>query len=165
MPDKKAAALSSGGLKFLYTTKLQQSGEVLDGTDHLRNVGVLVVVPGNDLDLGLAVGQLVDHGLGSVEQGAEGHADDVGRNDLILGVAVGLGLSSLHGSVDLSNSNVLSNNSVQDGGGAGGGGDTLSSADQLAVQLGDDQADSLGSAGGVGDNVDSASAVWWPLSL
>ena len=35
---------------------------MLDGTDHLRNVGVLVVVPGHDLNLGLAVGQLVDHG-------------------------------------------------------------------------------------------------------
>ena len=34
------------------TEKLQQSGEVLDGADHLRNVGVLVVVPGDDLNLG-----------------------------------------------------------------------------------------------------------------
>ena len=46
---------------------LQQLGEVLDGTDHLRNIGVLVVVPGHNLDLGLAVGQLVDHGLGGIE--------------------------------------------------------------------------------------------------
>ena len=30
---------------------------------------------------------------------AEGHADDVGGDDLVLGVAVGLGSSGLHGSV------------------------------------------------------------------
>ena len=47
---------------------LQQLGEVLDGADHLRNVGVLVVVPGNDLNLGHAAGQLVDHGLGGMTQ-------------------------------------------------------------------------------------------------
>ena len=120
---------------------------MLDGADHLRNIGVLVVVPGNDLNLSHAAGQLVDHGLGSVEQGAEGHADDVGGHDLILGVAVGLGLSSLHGSVDLLDGHALGADSVQDGGGAGGSGDTLSSADQLAVQLGDNQADSLSSTG------------------
>ena len=119
---------------------LQQVGEVLDGADHLRNVGVLVVVPGNDLNLGHAAGQLVDHGLGSIEQGAEGHADDVGGDDLVLGVAVGLSLSNLHGSVDVSNGDFLSDNSVQDGGGAGRRGDTLSSA------------------GGVGNDVDSTSA-------
>ena len=73
---------------------LQQVGEVLDGADHLRNVGVLIVVPGNDLNLSQTAGQLVDHGLGSIEQGAEGHADDVGGDDLVLGVAVGLGAGS-----------------------------------------------------------------------
>ena len=49
-------------------------------------------------------------------------------------------------------------NSHQDGGGTGGNGHTLSGADQLAVQLGDDQADSLGSAGAVGNDVHSGSA-------
>jgi len=29
-------------------TELVQLGEVLDGADHLRGVGVLVVVPGHD---------------------------------------------------------------------------------------------------------------------
>jgi len=47
---------------------------------------------------------------------------------------------------------------VQDGGGAGGGGNTLGSADQLAVELRDDEADGLGSAGGVRDDIDSGSA-------
>ena len=74
---------------------------MLDGTDHLAGVGVLVVVPGNDLNLSGAVAQIHDHGLSSIEQGAETHADDVGGDDLILGVAVGLVSSSLHSSVDL----------------------------------------------------------------
>ena len=51
-------------MKFFNSVlKLQQVGEVLDGADHLRNVGVLVVVPGNDLNLSLAVGQSANHGL------------------------------------------------------------------------------------------------------
>src|SRR5699024_838839 len=114
-------------------------GEVLDGTDHLRNVGVLVVVPGHNLNLGLAIGQSADHGPGSVEQGAETHADNIGGNDLVLVVAEGLGSSSLHSSVDLSHGHGLGAHSIQDGGGAGGGGNTLSSADKLAVQFGDNQ--------------------------
>ena len=81
---------------------------MLDGAAHLRNIGVLVVVPGNNLNLGHAAGQLVDHGLGCIEQGTEGHADDVGGDDLVLGVAVGLGGSSLHSGVDLSNGDFLS---------------------------------------------------------
>ena len=68
---------------------LQQSGEVLDGTDHLRNVGVLVVVPGNNLNLSHTAGQLVDHGLSSIEQRTVGHTHDIGGNDLVLVVAVG----------------------------------------------------------------------------
>ena len=110
---------------------------MLDGAAHLRNVGVLVVVPGNDLNLGLAVGQSADHGLSSIEQGAEAHADDVGGDDLVLGVAVGLGSSSLHGSVDLSNGDSLGADSVQDGGGAGGGGNTLCSADHTSFRIWD----------------------------
>ena len=54
--NEKAAALSCGG-KLLFVG-LQQLSEVLDGADHLRNIGVLVVVPGNNLDLGLAVGHI-----------------------------------------------------------------------------------------------------------
>ena len=110
--------------------------EVLDGTDHLRGVGVLVVVPRHDLDLVGVVVDLSDHGLGSVEQRAVTHADDVGRNDLVLVVAEGLRGSSLHGSVDGLNGNVLTlDNGNQDGGRTGGNGHTLSRADQLAVQL------------------------------
>ena len=67
-----------------------------------------------------------------------------------------LGGLSLHLRVDLFLGGSAFHDGVQDGGGAGGGGNTLGSADQLAVQLGDDQADGLGSAGGVGNDVHSA---------
>ena len=60
---------------------LAQLGEILDGTDHLAGVGVLVVVPGDDLNLRIAVGKRQDHGLRGIEQGAEAHADDVGGDD------------------------------------------------------------------------------------
>ena len=61
--------------------------EVLDGADHLRGVGVLVVVPRNDLNLVGVVVDLSHHGLGGVEQRTVGDTDDIGGNDLILVVA------------------------------------------------------------------------------
>ena len=42
--------------------------EVLDGADHLAGVGVLIVVPCNDLYLIGVVVDLGDHGLSSVKQ-------------------------------------------------------------------------------------------------
>ena len=48
--------------------RLQQLSVVLDGADHLAGVGVLVVVPGNYLNLIEVVGNLGNHGLGSVEE-------------------------------------------------------------------------------------------------
>ena len=85
---------------FNAVAQLAVLSEVLNGTDHLRSVGVLVVVPGHDLNLIGVVIDLSDHGLGSVEQRAVTHTDDVGGDDLILVVAEGLGSSSLHSSVD-----------------------------------------------------------------
>ena len=135
-----------------------QLSEVLDGADHLAGVAVLVVVPGHDLHLIGVVVDLGDHGLGGIEQRAVAHADDVRGDDRILVVAEALGGSSLHGSVDGLLGDVLAlDNGNQDGGGAGGDGNALSRADQLAVQLGDDQADGLGSAGGVRNDVLSTS--------
>ena len=137
--------------------RLGQLGEVLDGTDHLAGVGVLVVVPGHDLHLIGVVVDLGDHGLGGIEQGAVLHADNVRRNDGLFVVAVGSGSSGLHSGVDAVLGDILAlNHSNQDGGGAGANGHTLGGADQLAVQLGDNQADSLGSAGGVGNDVAGA---------
>ena len=145
---------------------LSQLGEVLDGADHLRNVGVLVVVPGNHLNLGHAAGQLVDHGLGSIEQRTVTDADDVGGHDLILVVAIGIGSSSLHRGVDTLFGDVLAlNNGNQQSGGAGAGGHALGSADQLAVQLGDNQADGLSGTGGVGNDVLSAGAGTTQIAL
>ena len=77
-----------------------QLSEVLNGADHLRGVGVLVVVPGNDLNLIGVIVDLSDHGLGGIEQRAVAHADDIGRDDRILVVAEALRGSSLHGGVD-----------------------------------------------------------------
>ena len=167
MVSKKRPSLAShkrkGAVKLYSAREELRSAvlsEVLNGTDHLRGVGVLVVVPGHDLNLIGVVVDLSDHGLGSVEQRAVTHADDVGRNDLILVVAEGLRSSSLHGSVDGLLGDVLAlDNGNQDGGGAGGDGNALSRADQLAVQLGDDQADGLGSAGGVRNGVDCGGTV------
>ena len=51
--------------------------EILNGANHLRGVGVLVVVPGNNLYLIGVVIQLGNHGLGSVKQRAIAHADYV----------------------------------------------------------------------------------------
>ena len=98
---------------MLSEPELQQGSEVLDGADHLRNIGVLVVVPGNDLHLAGAVAQIDHHGLGGIEQGAETHANDVGGNDLIGVVAEGLGGLRLHLSVDLFLGGVALNNGVQ----------------------------------------------------
>ena len=57
--------------------KLQLS-EILDGANHLRSVGVLVVIPRNNLNLIQTVGDLSYHSLSSVEQRAESHTDNVG---------------------------------------------------------------------------------------
>ena len=131
-----------------------QLREVLDGANHLAGVAVLVVVPRDDLNLIGVVVDLGDHGLGGVEQAAVTHADDVRGDDLILVVAEALGGGGLHGGVDALLGHVLAlDNGNQDGGGAGGNRHALGRADQLAVQLGDDQADGLGSAGGVGHDV------------
>ena len=147
-------------------TSLAVLSEVLNGTNHLRSVRVLVVVPRHDLNLIGVVVDLSDHGLGSIEQRAVTHADDIGRNDLILVVAEGLRSSSLHSSIDGLLGDVLAlDDSNQNGGRAGGNRHTLSRTDQLAVQLGDDQADSLSSAGGVGNDVLCASTSTAQIAL
>ena len=133
---------------------LLQFGEVLDRPDHLAGVGVLVVVPRDDLDLVGVVVDLADHGLGRVEQRAVLHADDVGRDDLVGVVAEGLGRLGLHSLVDALFGDILAlDDGDEDGGGTGRGRDALSGADQLAVELGDDQTDRLSGAGAVGNDV------------
>ena len=75
---------------------LLQLSEILDGSDHLAGVGVLVVVPGNNLNLIETVAEVADHGLGSIKERTEAHTDNVGGNDGILVVAEGLGSGGLH---------------------------------------------------------------------
>nr|DAI72248.1 MAG TPA: hypothetical protein [Bacteriophage sp.] len=137
--------------------RLVQRVHVLDGANHLAGVGVLVVVPCDNLNLGITIGQRHSHGLGSIEQGAEGHANDVGGNNLVLGVTERFVGSTLHSRIDIIGSDSALNHCNQQSGGAGGSGNTLSGTNELAVQLGDNQADSLGSAGGVGNDVHSGS--------
>jgi len=115
--------------------ELLQLSEVLDGANHLAGVAVLVVVPSNNLYEAVAVADLADHGLVSVEERTELHADDVAGNQLLLGVAEALVGGSLHSSVDALNSNLTLHNSVQDRGGTGGSRNALSSTDQLAVEF------------------------------
>ena len=64
--------------------RLTQLGEILDGTDHLAGVGVLVVVPGDNLapDKYASFGILVTMVWVAVEQRTVGDADDVGGDDL-----------------------------------------------------------------------------------
>src|SRR5699024_2819090 len=128
----------------------------LDGTNHLAYIGVLVVVPGNNLNLRFSARQFSNQSLGSIEQRTVSHTNDIGRNDLVLVVSEGLGGSCLHSCVNLFLGYLFVNYCKQQSGGTGGGGNTLSSSDQLSVQLGDNQADSLGSAGAVGNDVHSA---------
>ena len=108
----------------------EKLAEVLDGTNHLAGVGVLVVIPGNNLNLGCAVVKRQNHGLSGIKQRTEAHANDIAGYDLIYVVAEGLVGSSLHSS----------------------------SADELAVQLRDNKADSLSCACAVGNDVDSCCA-------
>src|SRR5699024_10625814 len=113
-PARKLAALIRS---LEYPPYLAVLSEVLDGADHLRGVAVLVVVPGHDLNLIGVIVDLGDHGLGSVEQRAVTHTDDIGRNDLILVVAEGLRSGSLHSGIDGLLGDVLAlDDSHQDGG-------------------------------------------------
>ena len=111
----------------MYYKELQLR-EVLDGADHLAGVAVLVIVPAYDLHLIGILVQLGDHGLGGIEQGAELHADDVGRNDGLLGVAEGSGSGVLHGGVDGVLGDVALHDGDQNGGGAGADGHALGGA-------------------------------------
>ena len=126
---------------------------VLDQLQNLVGVADLVVVPGNDLDEG--VGQS-DAGI-SVEDGGTGVAQEVGGHDGLVGVtqnALQLALGSgLHGSADLLVLGGLSQVDSQVNDGDVQSGNTHGHTGQLAVQLGDDLADSLGGAGGGGDDV------------
>ena len=97
-----------------------------------------------------------------------GLADDVGGDDVVLVVTEGLGDGGsvgLHSGVDLVDGDLLVNDSVEVGDGAGRRRDALGGTDELTVELGENQADSLGSTGGVGDDVDGAGAATTLVAL
>ena len=47
---------------------LCELSEVLDCTNHLRSIGVLVVIPGNNLNLIQSVAEIGNHGLCGIEE-------------------------------------------------------------------------------------------------
>ena len=55
--------------------------EILNGTNHLAGVAVLIVIPGNNLYLIGIVVDLGNHCLGSVKQRTVGDADNIDRFD------------------------------------------------------------------------------------
>ena len=124
---QKAALVQKIAFLLLYVRK------VLYSPYHLRGVGVLVVIPRNDLNLRETVIHGSDHRLGSVEQRAVGDADDVGGNELFLGVAEGLVRSRLHSRIDLLLGHIALYDSYENCRGAGGGGYSLRRADELSV--------------------------------
>ena len=134
--------------------KLVELCEVLNCTNHLAGVGVLVVVPRNYLYLIGLIVDLSNHCLSCIEERTVGDTDNVGRNDLILVVTEGSGRSSLHSSVDTLSGDILTlNYSYENSGRTGAGRNSLSRADELAVELGDNETDCLCSAGGVRNDV------------
>src|SRR5699024_7262822 len=102
-----------------------------------------------------------------VEDGGAGVAQEVGRNNVLLGVAqnalqLALG-SGLHGGADLAVGRALGQVDGQVNNGHVQGGNTHGHTGQLAVQSGDNLAHGLGSAGGGGDDVAGSSAATTPV--
>ena len=146
-------------------------GNVGDEVEDTAGVAVLVVVPGDELDEVVVEG---DTGLG-IEDGGVGVAVEIGGDDVVLSVGqdawwrVSMRSSSrsrgykltlevtlsglLDGGLDgVVGSTLLETGSKVDNGDVGGG-DTESHTGELAVELGDDLADSLGGTGAAGDDV------------
>ena len=125
------------------------AGEV----DHLVGEAPLVVVPGDELDEVIVQSNA---GLG-VEDGGVGIAAEVGGDDLVVHVLQnalhGAFGGGLHGSADLGIGGGLLETEGHVNNGHVRSGDTHGHTGELAVELGDDLADSLGSAGGGGDDV------------
>ena len=114
---------------------------------------------------GIAIFHRSNHGLSCIEDGTVGAAYDIGRYDLIGVVTEGLGRSSLHCCVDLFLGYSALNYCYQNGGRTGRGRNTLSGADQLAVQFGNYQADCLSCTGRVGNDVASACTASSQIAL
>ena len=136
---------------------------VLDEVEHLVGVADLVVVPAHDLDERIRQG---DTGLG-VEDGRARIAEEVGGNDLLVGVAedaLELALAGLlHGRADLIVGGGLFKVDGQVDDGDIQRGNAHGHTGQLAVERGDDLPDGLGGAGGGGDDVARGRAAAAPV--
>src|SRR4051794_38381765 len=128
------------------TPRLQAGADVGDQVDEAVRVAPLVVVPADDLDL-----VATDLGQARVEDAGRRVGHDVGGDDLVLGVpevtlhrALG---SRLHGSVDLVHRGLAGQVHGEVGRRAGGDRHPQRVAVQLALELGEHQADRLGCAG------------------
>ena len=121
--------------------------------EHLVGEAPFIIIPCDQLHKVIVQG---DTGLG-VEDGSVGIGAEVGRNDLVIHILQntlhGAFGSSLHGGADL----VIGGSLLQTEGHVDHGhvrsGDAHGHTGQLAVELGNDLADSLGGAGGGGDDV------------
>ena len=102
--------ISAAVVDIKINSKLVELCEVLDCTNHLAGVGVLVVVPRNNLYLICVVIDLSNHCLSCIEERTVTHTDNVRGNDLIGVVTEGLACSSLHSSVDAVLGDVLTLN-------------------------------------------------------
>ena len=139
--------------------------DILGEVEHLVGEAPLVVVPGDELD---KVGVQADAGV-RVEDGGVGIGAEVGGDDLLVGVSQDTGHRALGGLLDGGADLIIAGALLEAAGqvddGDIGAGDTHGHAGQLALQLGDDLADSLGGAGGGGDDVLEAAAAQAPVLL
>ena len=138
---------------MLCDSGLADGVDVAGQVEHLVGEAPLVVVPGDQLHEVIVQG---DTGL-SVEDGGVGIGAEVGGDDLVVHVLQntlhGAFGGSLHGSADLGVGGGLLETEGHVNNGHVRSGDTHGHTGELAVELGDDLADSLGSAGGGGDDV------------
>lgn len=136
---------------------------MLDELEALGGVSSLVIVPGDDLDEPRGKGNT---GLG-VKDRCAGVANEVRRDNHVLSVTEhashGALSSCLHGGADLLIGGVLGKVDGKVNHGDIDDGDTDRHTGELAVELGDDLADGLGSAGGGGDKVAEGSTASTPV--
>jgi hypothetical protein len=120
--------------------------------------------PGDELDKVVVEG---DTGLG-VKDGRLGGSDEVGRDNLVLGVTedtlelLGLG-SLLDDGLDLVVRSTLLDSDSQVDNGDIGGGDSESHTGKFTVELGNDLSDGLGGTGGRGDDVGGSASTSSPV--
>jgi hypothetical protein len=138
-------------------------GHVVGEGDELVGVAPLVVVPGDHL---AELGVQGDAGVGVEDRGA-GVANEIGGDNLVFGVtedALEAAFGSfLHLLANFFVGGVLLELAGQVDDGNVGGGHAEGHTSELAVQLGDDFADSLGSAGCAGDHVGTGGTASAPV--